>query len=49
MERRKYRDWLYVEDHADAIDTIFHNSKPGVTYNVGFGMEKFRFNILLLK
>jgi dTDP-glucose 4,6-dehydratase len=29
------RDWLWVEDHARAIDTIFHNAKPGETYNIG--------------
>ena len=29
------RDWLYVEDHARAIDLIFHNGKPGQTYNIG--------------
>lgn len=29
------RDWLYVEDHARAIDVIFHNSKTGITYNIG--------------
>lgn len=29
------RDWLYVEDHALAIDTIFHNGKVGDTYNIG--------------
>ena len=29
------RDWLYVEDHASAIDTIFHNGKTGETYNIG--------------
>ena len=29
------RDWLYVEDHASAIDVIFHRGKPGETYNVG--------------
>ena len=29
------RDWLYVEDHVHAIDTIFHNGKPGETYNIG--------------
>ena len=29
------RDWLYVEDHARAIDTIFHNGKVGDTYNIG--------------
>ncbi len=29
------RDWLYVEDHASAIDIIFHKGRPGETYNVG--------------
>ncbi|MDE6367509.1 MAG: dTDP-glucose 4,6-dehydratase [Muribaculaceae bacterium] len=29
------RDWLYVEDHARAIDLIFHRGKPGSTYNIG--------------
>ena len=29
------RDWLYVEDHARAIDTIFHKGKAGDTYNIG--------------
>lgn len=29
------RDWLYVEDHAAAIDAIFHQGKDGETYNVG--------------
>jgi len=29
------RDWLYVEDHARAIDLIFHKGKDGETYNIG--------------
>src|SRR6202012_1226671 len=29
------RDWLYVDDHARAIDTIFHNGKTGEKYNIG--------------
>ena len=29
------RDWLFVEDHARAIDIIFHQSKTGKTYNIG--------------
>ena len=29
------RDWLYVEDHASAIDLIFHRGRPGETDNVG--------------
>ena len=29
------RDWLYVEDHARAIDTIFHKGRTGEKYNIG--------------
>ncbi|GHT35912.1 dTDP-glucose 4,6-dehydratase [Bacteroidia bacterium] len=29
------RDWLWVNDHARAIDVIFHNGKNGDTYNIG--------------
>jgi dTDP-glucose 4,6-dehydratase len=29
------RDWLYVEDHASAIDAIFHKGKLGEVYNIG--------------
>jgi dTDP-glucose 4,6-dehydratase len=29
------RDWLWVEDHARAIDVIFHKAKAGQTYNIG--------------
>lgn len=29
------RDWLFVEDHAVAIDVIFHQGKNGETYNIG--------------
>jgi len=29
------RDWLWVEDHARAIDIIFHSNKNGETYNIG--------------
>ncbi len=29
------RDWLYVEDHARAIDLIFHRGRAGESYNVG--------------
>jgi dTDP-glucose 4,6-dehydratase len=41
------RDWLYVEDHARAIDLIFHNGKIGQTYNIG-GLNE-RKNIDLVK
>ncbi|MDD4632512.1 MAG: GDP-mannose 4,6-dehydratase, partial [Proteiniphilum sp.] len=33
------RDWLYVEDHARAIDLIFHRGRVGETYNIGGGNE----------
>jgi dTDP-glucose 4,6-dehydratase len=29
------RDWLYVGDHAQALDLVFHNAKDGETYNIG--------------
>jgi dTDP-glucose 4,6-dehydratase len=29
------RDWLFVEDHANAIDKVFHKGKIGETYNIG--------------
>jgi len=29
------RDWLYVEDHAIAIDLVYHQGKDGETYNIG--------------
>ncbi len=33
------RDWLFVEDHAGAIDLIFHEGKSGETYNIGGNNE----------
>jgi dTDP-glucose 4,6-dehydratase len=33
------RDWLFVEDHASAIDLIYHKGKVGETYNIGGGNE----------
>ncbi len=41
------RDWLYVEDHARAIDLIFHRGKSGETYNIG-GFNEWK-NIDLIK
>ena len=41
------RDWLYVEDHACAIDLIFHKGKIGETYNIG-GNNEWK-NIDLIK
>ena len=36
---KNIRDWLYVEDHAKAIDLIFHKGKNGETYAVGGNNE----------
>src|SRR3974390_1676659 len=33
------RDWLYVEDHCDAIRCVLRNGVPGETYNIGGGRE----------
>ena len=41
------RDWLYVEDHARAIDLIFHEGKDGETYNIG-GFNEWK-NIDLIR
>lgn len=41
------RDWLYVEDHARAIDTIFHKGRVADTYNIG-GFNEWK-NIDLIK
>jgi len=41
------RDWLYVKDHASAIDMVFHNGITGETYNIG-GFNEWK-NIDLVK
>jgi dTDP-glucose 4,6-dehydratase len=41
------RDWLYVKDHATAIDTILHKGQVGETYNIG-GFNEWK-NIDLVK
>ncbi len=41
------RDWLYVVDHARAIDVVFHNGKNAETYNIG-GFNEWK-NIDLIK
>jgi len=34
---RNIRDWLYVEDHCEAIATVLHCGRVGQTYNIGAG------------
>jgi len=38
-EGTNIRDWLYVEDHAAAIDLIYHKGRPGETYTIGGDTE----------
>jgi dTDP-glucose 4,6-dehydratase len=42
------RDWLYVEDHARAIDLIFHKGKNGDTYNIGGNNEWTNIDLIRL-
>jgi dTDP-glucose 4,6-dehydratase len=42
------RDWLYVEDHASAIDLIYHGGKVGDTYNIGGNNEWKNLDLILL-
>ena len=42
------RDWLYVEDHCNAIDLIIHNGKVGEVYNIGGHNEKANIEVVKL-
>ncbi len=42
------RDWLYVEDHCEAIDLVFHNGVAGERYNIGGHNEKRNIDIVKL-
>ena len=42
------RDWLFVEDHARAIDAIFHGGKPGEVYNIGGNNEWKNIDLVML-
>ena len=39
-EGKQVRDWLYVEDHAEALWLVLNEGKPGQTYNIGGHNEK---------
>ncbi len=45
---KNIRDWLYVEDHCEAIDLVFHNGRAGERYNVGGHNEKRNIEIIKL-
>lgn len=42
------RDWIFVEDHCAAVDSVFHNGKRGERYNVGGHTEKRNLDIVKL-
>ena len=42
------RDWLYVEDHLEAIDLVFHKGLKGEKYNIGGHSEKKNIDIVKL-
>jgi len=42
------RDWLFVEDHAKAIDIIFHNAPVGETFNIGGNNEWKNIDLIML-
>lgn len=42
------RDWLYVEDHVNAIDLLFHQGKIGETYNIGGNNEWTNIDLIKL-
>lgn len=45
---KNIRDWLYVEDHCEAIDLVFHNGRAGERYNIGGHNEKRNIDIVKL-
>ena len=45
---KNIRDWLYVEDHCEAIDIVFHKGKAGERYNIGGHNEKRNIEIVKL-
>lgn len=45
---KQIRDWLYVEDHCSAIDTVLHKGKVGEVYNIGGKNEKENIEIVKL-
>jgi dTDP-glucose 4,6-dehydratase len=40
------RDWLYVEDHCEAIRLVLEKGRPGATYNIGGGSEKTNLEVV---
>ena len=40
------RDWLYVQDHIEALDLVFHGGKNGETYNIGGDNEMSNIDLI---
>jgi dTDP-glucose 4,6-dehydratase len=40
------RDWIYVEDHCSAIDTVLHHGVDGEVYNIGTNCEYYNIDII---
>ncbi|MEO6457791.1 MAG: dTDP-glucose 4,6-dehydratase [Chloroflexia bacterium] len=40
------RDWMYVLDHCDGIDTVLHSDEPGQIYNIGGGNERENIEVI---
>ena len=47
-EGKNIRDWLYVEDHCEAIDKVLHNGKKGDRYCIGGHNERRNIDIVKL-
>jgi dTDP-glucose 4,6-dehydratase len=47
-EGKNIRDWLWVGDHVNAMDLIFHSAKPGESYNVGGNAEMRNIDLVKL-
>jgi dTDP-glucose 4,6-dehydratase len=43
---KQIRDWLYVEDHCEAIYRVVKDGKPGETYNVGGGNQPYNIDLV---
>ncbi len=43
---KQIRDWLYVEDHCEAIYLVLRKGKPGETYNVGGGNQPYNIDLV---
>jgi dTDP-glucose 4,6-dehydratase len=43
---KQIRDWLYVEDHCEAIHLVLKDGRPGETYNIGGGNQPFNIDLV---